>query len=344
MQTVSFVDVEAFHSLSQLAQSLKKKMRTKEVLQIRREHLPVHIHGECETKNEDDSLSHILRFDTHHLITSSSSGVRMFDLSQRVPCLHKELYGGRLWEIVQISNDEIAGIVFNEGKIVIINVHKGHTTEMTLPIHSSDYGHNTILYLGSDLLAIGAIGDINAQEFENTSKGYIGIWNVRTWKRVQYYGGEHIANCICLMSNNRIAQGCRDTHTIIVYDRTTRKVLKSMQQNDELKGHINSIQEIDGYLFTGGQSHNIFMWDSTTYKKIRVFKGHTDWVRFISLIGPGMMLSTSDDGNVYIWDTNTGQQIHPANYQHSGWVFTATLMSETCLVTAGYNGTITVWK
>lgn len=54
----------------------------------------------------------------------------------------------------------------------------------------------------------------------------------------------------------------------------------------------------------------VSLWNVTGGKKIKVFRGHTDWIRTVLFSPDGkMILSTCGDGTLKLWDISTGKEI-----------------------------------
>eukprot|EP01137_Pigoraptor_chileana_P025271 Opistho-2@94509 len=80
------------------------------------------------------------------------------------------------------------------------------------------------------------------------------------------------------------------------------------------KGHSSHIYTVcpdpsGQRLFTGGGDNVIVEWSVATEERVRLFKGHTDWVRDMQIVGK-FLYSGSNDATIRKWDIDTGSCVH----------------------------------
>ncbi len=60
-------------------------------------------------------------------------------------------------------------------------------------------------------------------------------------------------------------------------------------------------------LATGGDNHDVYLWDRTTDTVKFILRGHLDWVRTVRFTpDESLLITAGDDCRVCIWDTRTG--------------------------------------
>ncbi len=333
--TVHFLNCDAKCSLSFLSQLLRTKMRTRSAIAMRRENLPnTLVKTVFEAATDQIQLGDVLHLRGDIIACSNQYGVKIYDLvtnTERILCTSQE------WELVKISEDEIATLSYLGSVVTIFNWKTGQKIkQFNLGDHSLityDYGHYQMISLGNDCIAVG---------LSNDTYGYIGVYNVRTEQLLKKYSSGFGVNCITLLPRNRIAQGCRANSTIIIFDRTYTEKIISLHHGSEQK-HINTLCEFEGYMFSGGEATWIAMWDLNSYTIVRRFE-QADWIRSITPLGNGMIVSTSDDTTLTIWDIYSGEKLNPIEYEHGSWTLNAALINETTFASVQYNGEVKVWK
>jgi WD40 repeat protein len=64
------------------------------------------------------------------------------------------------------------------------------------------------------------------------------------------------------------------------------------------------------YLLSGCRDQTVKLWDVTTGRALRTFKGHTNWVTAACFAPNGKLgVSVSDDLTVRVWDLTSGKEV-----------------------------------
>ncbi|MEM7496288.1 MAG: WD40 repeat domain-containing protein, partial [Myxococcota bacterium] len=90
------------------------------------------------------------------------------------------------------------------------------------------------------------------------------------------------------------------------------------------------------------------VWDVQSGAELRIFKGHTDWVRSVSFSGNGTRVASgSDDNTVCVWDVTSSAQ--PQVFQgHTDTVWSVSFSGDGTRIASGSGGyggdnTVRVW-
>jgi WD40 repeat protein len=84
-------------------------------------------------------------------------------------------------------------------------------------------------------------------------------------------------------------------------------LIKSLIQTKRIiKGHKNGITALvlntDNHLLTGSYDSTIKVWNTSTFKCIKILKGHTSFITALSTVKPdGNFISASNDLTIRIW-------------------------------------------
>src|SRR5439155_16382321 len=87
------------------------------------------------------------------------------------------------------------------------------------------------------------------------------------------------------------------------------------QELATLRGHQGLVRSLalspDGTLLaSGGEDHQIRVWDAATYQLRLTLDGHTDTVNSVAFAPDNTLLaSASADHTVRLWDSSTGRQL-----------------------------------
>jgi len=136
---------------------------------------------------------------------------------------------------------------------------------------------------------------------------------------------------------------------IQVFDLSSRAILRQWTPEDAherlqvTKVIWNGLTNI----VSAGDDKCIKLWDITSKSPVHTFRGHTDYVRTVSVVpGTGLILSGSLDGTARLWDSRAPDAeiaVFRHTAQSSGIVYSQLpLRGGTMILTAGSSG-IKVW-
>lgn len=107
-------------------------------------------------------------------------------------------------------------------------------------------------------------------------------------------------------SDGRVLATVSHYHGVVrLWDVRQAKVLR------ELNAHAQQVAfSRDGSLLVTGGGNSLRFWDPATGAERPLFKGHCDTIRSLSFApDENKLASSSDDGTMRLWDTNTGTQL-----------------------------------
>jgi hypothetical protein len=96
-----------------------------------------------------------------------------------------------------------------------------------------------------------------------------------------------------------------------VWDAGTQKLLREFDMGG---GGLVSLLAVGNYVFGGGYSGTLFVWDATTHEPLYEVAAHADAIRTLLAMGEDHVLTTSGgrDGSMAIWRVlGEGQQLEP---------------------------------
>jgi WD40 repeat protein len=320
---VVFVGIDITMSLTHLYNILKTKIihEEKYILQLQR--VPTTLAHEKKVGKVVD----VLYLKEGTVLTAGGETIKKFNTKTLE---YMSLYKLNCWELLKITDTLIVGVDY-KGYFLDLQNQSYNVLDFGDSFITSDYGHRVVIQLDKNHIAVALVG-----KTPNTT-GYIAVYNL-DGNQVRQYNANADANCLTL-GKKFIAQGCRKTGEIILFDKHSGNVQERIQGH---KGHVNSLCELNGYLFSAGEDHNLIMWEyETQWNKIREFK-HYDWVRVVKPLSYNLVVSTSDDNTVRIWNVFSGVQ--EGVYQHKDWVFGVDLIDHQTLVTAADDSMIKVWQ
>jgi WD40 repeat protein len=137
----------------------------------------------------------------------------------------------------------------------------------------------------------------------SNAKGYIGIWDTTTGKRVALHGPVDAGTgpIACAPDGKSYASGGDTDGNLRIVHVARGQDLKTF------KGHKDAVKCVafstDGkYLASGGADKTVRVWDVASGKEVRLFEKHTAAVNGVAFTPDGKrVLSGGDDGIVYVW-------------------------------------------
>jgi WD40 repeat protein len=151
--------------------------------------------------------------------------------------------------------------------------------------------HSNLKFLSNGLLA--APGNTSSTIF---------IWDIATGQvifslpvNLQVYGLEQLSN------GNLISSGT-DT-SIRVWNVTTGQVVFKFNTG---KLHYNFKQtNIANYVASACRENSIYIWDTNVFRAVFVLTGHMNEVYFLDLTPSGLLVSTSQDNTLKLWNVTS---------------------------------------
>ena len=134
--------------------------------------------------------------------------------------------------------------------------------------------------------------------------------------------------------------GFYDNITGIVVDMKTKTTIS-------LNGHTDVIRCIieceDTHVLTCSNDTTIRLWNRLTGECIRIYSGHSSWVRSIVYDKKTKRIfSASDDHTIRVWKSETDEQIGVMK-GHSSYVISLAVVNATTIVSGSYDKTVKIW-
>ncbi|KAJ3091090.1 hypothetical protein HK102_001722 [Quaeritorhiza haematococci] len=165
--------------------------------------------------------------------------------------------------------------------------------------------------------------------FDHTLK----IWNAQTGNCDRTLTGhsDSVTSCHITPDGRYIASGSLDC-SVRLWDLSSGDCLTVIKKHTRWVKVVR-FSSHDGsgrYLFTAAMDRRIYMWDTKllvnargNVTHTRCFESHTDTILDIALARPSLLLSTSRDGTVRLFDYMNGHELHCINIGPS-WACTVT--------------------
>jgi WD40 repeat protein/serine/threonine protein kinase len=176
--------------------------------------------------------------------------------------------------------------------------------------------------------------------------GTVIVWDSQTWKAVYTWKGRdkghanHVYGLAFSRDSRYLATG-GDDRKILVWDLSTGSLLYT------LDGHTATVRQLafspDGQrLASASEDKSVRLWDMQTQKSF-VFREHGDPVRGVAFDAFGQVVSAGADGNVKVWDPDTGA-VAATFRGHLRWVSVMAFHGESQQLALGsWDGTVELW-
>lgn len=125
---------------------------------------------------------------------------------------------------------------------------------------------------------------------------------------------------------------------------------KSKAKETSYQGHTDTILAVaasqDGkFVVTGGKDRKIIVWDTATFKPLRVFSHHRDAVTGLSFRrGTNQLFSSSKDRTIKTWSLNELAYVETLFGHQDEVVDVAALAQERCISVGARDRTARLWK
>jgi len=73
----------------------------------------------------------------------------------------------------------------------------------------------------------------------------------------------------------------------------------------------------NGVLASGSYDNNIILWNPTTWEKISILRGHTEYVRALTILPGEILVSCASDKTIKFWCTSKYELLNTIPNAHS---------------------------
>eukprot|EP00124_Ichthyophonus_hoferi_P004443 Ihof_evm2s489 gene=Ihof_evmTU2s489 len=243
---------------------------------------------------------------------SSDNTLRVWDTATSQLERVLEGHTSRIWDLSSNSSGTFVASASADKTVKIWNLGGRYTEECTLSGHISDV-YATRFHPGQNHVVTGG--------YDQTVR----LYDVRTTTCLKVLSGHELAVSRVTFNphGNLIISGSKDG-TVRFWDIASGLCIKTISAQFEVTSV--EVNEAGSYMLVACKNNSNRLWDLRMMRPIQRFRGHQNTSKnFIrSGFGPTRHLVTggSEDGNIPIWDINTGNmlQILPG---HRGTVYNA---------------------
>ncbi|KAG8724875.1 hypothetical protein FRC09_012786 [Ceratobasidium sp. 395] len=181
-----------------------------------------------------------------------------------------------------------------------------------------------------------------------TEKGYIYIWDARSWQMVRQSSQNHaggVSSVAYSPDGSRIISGSYDT-TIRIWDANTGDML-----GQPLEGHTGTVRSVayspgGERIISGSYDATVRIWDAYTGQMVgRPLEGHTDFVISVACSSNGHVTSGSSDMTLRSWDAHTGEVLGEPMRGNTWSVYCVAYSPDGAYLISGCSdGTIRIWN
>jgi WD40 repeat protein len=150
--------------------------------------------------------------------------------------------------------------------------------------------------------------------------GLLAIWDAATGQMYRQFRG-HVARVMAVTwtpDSKQILTGGED-HTMRLWELATNREVRRFEGHTDWVFNVavspdgKRALSCSGLWANGwlpGTDRTARLWDLTTGKEVRQFKGHTSWIHALAFAADGKhMLTGGGDHTARLWDVNTGKEI-----------------------------------
>jgi WD40 repeat protein len=98
------------------------------------------------------------------------------------------------------------------------------------------------------------------------------------------------------------------------------------------------------HMVTGSADRILRLWDLEDGVVLKKMAGHRGWVRAVAVSHHSQMIASADNGEVFVWDRDTGESLCPAIKAHSTYIRSLDFSPDgTMLATGSLDHTTKLW-
>ncbi|HEX2841746.1 serine/threonine-protein kinase [Hyphomicrobium sp.] len=265
---------------------------------------------------------------------STSSNIRTASL-QEVPVIRPiaELSGhvGSVTAVAFSNDGTSIATVGADARLKIWNTGS-NTLARTIEL---DNGPATALALfGTNALTGHATGDIVLWDWQRAEK-------IAAFKR----NDAEVGSLVFAGRADRFAASSQDWKVALWDTGTPSGPIQVIDAHDDAAQAVAYVTTDKGpRLASGGADKTVKLWNLDTLDRIRIYRGHKDFISALSFSPDGKLLaSASLDGNIRVWSTGSGRLLRRL-YGHRGRVGSLSFSPDSkTLASSGTDGQLRIW-
>ncbi|KAL0479345.1 hypothetical protein AKO1_007622 [Acrasis kona] len=280
------------------------------------------------TVNTKDTILCMAALEHHDNLVAvghRDSGIQLFSLNGEKQCDYRQL--GKVSSLASLTPENMIACTFDTRMVKIFD-HKKQYVSPKKHLTGSDicYGQKDLIAFGDRYFFVGCDG-----------KCYLG--DIHLCKELASFESEFKVHCIEVLPGNRIAAGNSNGQIHIFDFKRTKEITK-------LVGHTDAVVTMalldDRTLATGSFDGTIRIWEVNEYTcKLVMEEAHETYVRQVTTLGHGLLVSVGEDGKINVWNVNTGERI--ATYTHGTSRVLNVAYRSGKLITTDVQGILKIW-
>lgn len=171
----------------------------------------------------------------------------------------------------------------------------------------------------------------------------LSLWEVATGTCLRVFKG-HSGGVSSLhwSADQRLIYSGGDDNTTRIWDWESGRCLKTLVSASKVFGL--AVSKDGKFILAGGRDCTISLWDVKIGKCLRIFEGHTDELRVVTLSpDQKFALSGGSDGSVRLWDIRTGQCLRILS-GHEDYIWSLDWSDDQRFILSGSSdNTVRVW-
>jgi len=210
---------------------------------------------------------------------------------------------------------------------------------------SSGTPERTIMLPDGPAFALASEGN---QALTGHANGTVALWNLTTGNKISTFkrNDARVWSVAFVGDGTKFAASSHDWKTALWDVKASDAPLHVFEGHKSAAQVVAYAQTPRGPMIaTGGADKTIKLWNADTFKLVRTYRGHRDFVNHIAFSKDGNRMATASiDGNIRIWSTRS-RKLYRSYKEHRGPLTGLAFRDgQTKLISSGNDQTIRFWN